>query len=288
MRKNGLGYRPSPHDPRDARFGSLMRAGAVPPRSDGLRGFIGGLTDQEDAEGCVGWSLSGCLWTRWNYLSAMQGRVEPVVRPSAIFPWWTARQLIGNQNSNDGTYMRDAIKQTVKVGIPPESVWRSNPPSENVDQSGAPSDDGVPRFAQQPSVSAFQHAADQRFPLGYSRVGVQTSERRGQFSQALSSFYPIQIGTQVTTAFLNLGPHAPLPPPSSTDEIAGGHALQVVCYDELGVYGPNTWQDEAQGILWGNDGWFALSWEYVLWQYTEDCWAIDAALPAAWPMAVAA
>ncbi len=279
MRKNGLGYRPSIHDPRDAKFGSLMRASTVPPSSSALKSFIGGLTDQEDAEGCVGWSLSGCLWTRWNYLAAMQGKPTPVARPSAMLPWWLARKLNGDQGLNEGTYLRDSIKQTVKLGICPESHWPSNPPTELVpDVLGGT----VPRFALQPSVDAFQHAADQRFPLGYSRVGDVLSERRGQFSQALSGGYPVQIGTQVTTAFLSLGPHDPLPPPSSTDEIAGGHALQVVCYDERGVYGPNTWQDEAKGVFWGNDGWFALSWDYVLWQYTQDCWAIDAALPTNW------
>ena len=279
----GLGYKPDHRDPRDQRFGSLVRATAAPPHSSSaLKSYSGGVTDQEDSEGCVGWSLSGAIWTRWNYMAALQNLTYPVARPSAMLPWWMARQTWGMQNINDGTYIRDAVKCVVKLGICPERYWPSNQPSEYVDQDGDPVDeaDGVPRYAMQPSVSAFQHAADQRFALGYYRVGDDISLRKLQVMQALSSGYPVVLGTQLSVGFLELGEHGPQAPPGPGDEIAGGHALQLTHYDELGVYGPNSW-----GTIWGNAGWFALSWEYVLWQQTQDLWAVDAALPKAWPAA---
>lgn len=275
---HGLGYKPSNHDPRDLSFGALMRAAPVPSRSDGVREFVGELQDQEDAEGCVGWSGAGCLNTRWNYLAAAQNVAPLVDRPSAMLWWWLARQTEGNATQNVGVYLRDAIKQVAKVGICSESHCVSNPPSEIVD--------GVPRYARSPTVDAFQHANDQKvgdkFQMGYYRVGQILTERKGQFSQAMAGGFPVQIGTLVSADFLNLGPHDPLPVPDITGQMAGGHALQCTHFDERGVYGPNTWQDKAKGILWGNDGWFALSWEYVLWNYTQDCWAFDAALPKGW------
>lgn len=276
MRVNGLGYKPDHNDPRDFKFGQLLRASAAPPpRSDALKSYAGDLSDQEDAEGCVGWSLSGALLARWNYLLALQNLPPMTVRPSAMWVWWLARKLEGTQGSNVGCYIRSATKQIAAMGVCSEAHWKSNPPTELVDPSH-------PRFALQPSVDAFQHAADQRFPVGYYRVGDLLVERKAQMQQAMSSGFPIVLGTQITTAFMALGQHAPLQPPTSTDQIAGGHALRCLYYDELGVYGPNTWQDKEKGIYWGNDGWFALSWEYVLWQYTQDLWAVDAALPKVW------
>ncbi len=245
-----------------------------------LKSYFGALRDQEDSEGCVGWSFSGAIWTRCNYLADLSNKPQLVVPPSAMFAWWNARKLTGDQNDNTGTYIRNAAKQVGALGICPESSWVSNPPTDVVG--------GVPRFALQPDVSAFQHAADQRAPLSYHRIGDLVSQRRAQISQALSGGFPVVLGTQVTTSFLALMQHSPLPVPGPDDPIAGGHALQVLYYDENGVYGPNTWQDVAKGIFWGNDGWFALSWDYVNWQYTQDIWAIDCALPANWPTQLAA
>lgn len=269
----GLGYHPDRFDSRDVSFGASYAAAPPPTRSGDLQGYAA-VSDQEAGDGCVGWSIAGALWTRWSYLAVRApAQAGPVIvpKPSAMWIWWLARKLEGLQDWNSGCRIRDAIKQVAALGICDEPLHVSNPVTSFVEQEHAAP---IERFALQPSVAAFQNAADRRSPIAYSRVGPLISQRRHEVSQSLTAGIPVVFGTQVTTAFMRLGPHAPALPPKPGEEIRGGHAMQATHYDERGVYGPGTW-----GPLWGNRGWFALSWEYVLDPRTQDLWAISSSLP---------
>ncbi len=266
----GHGYLSDTHDPRDVSYGSLLGTPPAPPlRSNTLFGCAR-LIDQEDGEGCVGWSLAGAITTRWNYLRARQGLGPLHQQPSPMWVWWLARKYNGTQAWNVGTRIRDAIKQVASVGLCEESRHVSNPPTELIGG-------GVERFASPPSVAAFQQAYDQRFPVGYTRVSDSLTARQQEIRHSLDAGIPIVFGTQVTRQFTRLGKHSPVLPPAP-GEPTDGHAMQACWYDEHGVYGPGTW-----GPLWGNDGWFSLSWQYMLWSSTQDLWSVNCELPAVWP-----
>lgn len=250
---------------------ALIGLGTPPPeRSDGISAYVLALLDQSRREGCVGWSLAQALWTRWSSLAALAGRPVPVL-PSPLFIWNVARMRTGNADQNDGTYIRDAIKQLVTLGVPPDSAF--------------PADDPDADFMKRPDMAVAQQSFDQRFPLGYYRIADDPVNRKLQIKQAIAAGYVVEFGTLVENSFLNLGKHSAIPRPTTLDNIAGGHALPVMAYDENGVIGPNSWQNKDEGLLWGNDGWFYMSWDYMLWDETNDLWAIDPGLPSeSWPV----
>jgi hypothetical protein len=273
----GLGHIPSPFDARDVPLSALLGASVSPPSSDLLRPHVVGLLVQGGTEGCCGWSFVDGLWARWNYLASLEGRPR-LAQPSPLFPWWLARQVDGNQRLNLGTYVRNVYRQVRAFGIAPERDW----PSTQAAQLGVPDGVNAPGFATQPDQLALTSAYDQRFPLAYYRI--PDNDRQAGFQRALSQGYPVQFGTPVSRAFLALREHEPVKPPDRGVAMAGGHSMTAIWYDERGVYGPNNWDD-----LWGNAGWFALSWDYVDWIGTSDCWVIDCGLPpASWPVLEAA
>ena len=256
------GWKKDNADPRDKRLAALVGLPPPPPpSSDGLRAYVAALLDQRDGEGCVGWSTTQAIWTRWNMLEALAGRPQPVAQPSPLFTWFNARVATGDADQNDGTYIRDAVKQLIKIGIAPESAWPSTDPGAD--------------YANKPPQLVYQSAFDQLFPIGYYRISDDPAQRKLQVMQAIAAGYPVVFGTLVTNDFLQLGAHGPLPIPPEGSTFAGGHAMPILAYDQQGVMGPNSWQDKAEGILWGNDGWFYLSWDYLLWSETNDLWAID-------------
>lgn len=267
--RRGLGHKPGHYDPRDQLLGQLLgKAGALaepPARNDGLRAYRAPLLDQQDAEGCVGYSLVSAVTARWNLLSALVGRTVPLEPPSPLWAWWLARRSEGTEAWNVGCYIRDAKRMVAKMGLAPEYAFPSHYP-------GA-------RFNVRPDQSAVTAAFDQRFPFAYYRIDTGGADKVRGFKQALSSGFPVVFGTVISPGFINDG-RGMQQPPRGTDPIAGGHALTALWYDELGVYGPNSW-----GIEWGESGIFALSWDYIRASYTTDCWAVDCGLPSAsWPV----
>lgn len=267
--RRGLGHIPGPRDLRDIPLSSLLGATAAPPpSSDVLRPHMVRLLDQGGMDGCCGWSFVNGVWARWNYLAALAGRA-PLAQPSPLFPWWLARKMDGNQSANMGTYVRNVFRQVRALGIASETAWPSIQAALYNHADGG----DQPGYATQPDQLALTNAYDQRFPLAYYAIDGEP-DRKLAFQQALSRGYPVQFGTPVTKRFVGLTAHDPQLPPRPGDEIAGGHSMTALYYDELGVYGPNNWGD-----YWGNAGWFALAWEYVVWPSTSDCWAIDCGLP---------
>lgn len=263
-----LGWKKEHADPRDKRLAALLGLPPPPPSSStGCSAYVAKLLDQGGREGCVGWSLAQAIWTRWNMLAALANAPGPLAQPSPLWLWNMARVRTGNADQNDGTFIRDAIKQAIAVGVPPESAFPAN-------------DDSID-YLVKPSEAAARLAYDQRFPLGYYRIDDDPAKRKIQIQQAISAGYPVVFGTLVTNGFLQLMSHGPIQVPARFDDVAGGHAMAAMAYDQNGVKGPNSWQDVDKGIFWGNDGWFYFSWDYLLWEQTNDLWAIDVGLPAA-------
>jgi len=249
----GLGYLPDPEDRRDLKLNDAplaLAADQAPDFFDALVPHVRGLLYQDGSQGCTGFSAAQAFRTRSSYLG------RGAILPSALLLWYMGRKTHGEENRNSGTYLRAVLKEAHALGLVPELKW--------------PSDDAAFDFMKDPARDprVLRCAYDAR-GFGYYRCAGLAMYRKAEFKRALASGCPVIFGTDVSFDFTRLKNHDPIPPPIDKD-IAGGHAMCAVAYDERGIIGPQTW-----GPDWGNDGWFHLSWEYVMWGQTRDCWAIS-------------
>lgn len=237
----GLGYRPSmtPRPGFAEHHGHLM-GGVLPAEDLHLVEHVRAIYDQSVSESCVGVALAqGCQ------VQLSSEGYTPVF-PSPGFIWWNSRLKHGDEKLNVGTYVYTAVEAISELGLPPDADWPIADMSWN--------------FAERPASIAYTHAFDSKFDVKMYGVGQDRDEVR-----AAIGIGPVIFGTMVTRAFTELGPHAdPVRPPDGAD-VAGGHAMTIVGYDERGVRVPQTW---GRGV--GNDGWYYLSWDYVLSDLTSE------------------
>lgn len=246
MSRLPLGYLKDSRDSRDLRLGSLLGAEPVPPSADRLaRGFD--LQLRQNAQSCVGFSISEALYASWK----LQGIASPVL-PSPRFIWFNSRVTHHAEKLDSGTYIREAFRQIAKLGYCPERECESL--------------DGADLFycAERPGRTAYRLAIDQRLQsFQYYRLDPTS---RYEWQRALSHGDPIVFGMPVSRDYLALRQHELYRGDNSS--ILGGHAQCALAYDERGVRGPGTW-----GAEWGNQGWWSIGWEFLT-RYATDVWAV--------------
>ena len=249
---HGLGYLVDKPDDRDKDISLLLGTSDEEPPDHWMENnhLVDGIEGQT-GEACVGFSSSKGVQTRWNIIAGEVG----ASMPSPGFVWFNSRKQHGAELRNSGTYIRLALREMNKIGICPEDKWPN---------SKLKLDYGV-----QPDARAYRAAFDQKTPIGYYRVAGLASHRIRAMKQALWKGHPFVFGTSVDRAFLEAKDHVVLDIPEG--KLIGGHAMLATGYDEIGVYGPNSWTKN-----WGNSGWFGLTWDYMTWVQTRDIWAIDA------------
>ena len=249
---HGLGYLPDEPDDRDLELSVLLGVSEVEPPGSFMENniFVDGIEGQI-GESCVGFSSSKGVQTCWNIKAGKTG----ALMPSPGFTWFNSRKQHGAEDDNSGTYIRLAFKMMNKIGICSEDKW----PNSKLEFD----------YGVQPDARAYRAAFDQRAPLGYYRVAGLGRERIRAMKLALWKGHPFVFGTAVDRSFLDAKDHVVLDIPEG--ELIGGHAMLATGYDEVGVYGPNSWTKD-----WGNNGWFGLTWDYMTWPQTRDIWAIDA------------
>lgn len=252
-----FGYRHDPYSPNDfvlhaakASMGGLP----LPAEYMGLALQAAPVQNQSWLEACVGFALAQAVHARLG----VQGL--PQVLPSPCFLWWNSRRSHGEHRLNTGTYMRSALDMARKVGIPPEGYW----PTLSVTAQGSK------LFSTRPDEAAYQNGYDARFELRYHRLTKLGQAACDEVRGCLAHNMPVLVGAQVTHAFTELTQHGPQRPPEVWTEVAGGHALCILGYDEQSVHGPNSWGEE-----WGNEGWFRLDWEYIASTWVVDRWALE-------------
>lgn len=169
--------------------------------------------------------------------------------PSRLFIYFCEREMINTINSDSGAYIRDGIKAVSKLGACLETTW--------------PYD--IPKFTQRPPSIAYAEAKLYK-ATQYARV----KQSKSQIRACIDAGQPIVIGILVYDTFVpNSKGWIPDPDPKK-DELLGGHAVLLTGYTNKGVLCRNSW-----GKQWGLDGYFYLSWKYVLdWWLADDFWTI--------------
>lgn len=237
-----LGWWPDPEDARDFTYGAP--ANSLDPPSHSLRFKTGGhLLDQRPTQGCVGAALA----------YAALGLGLPVL--SRAFIYYASRARHHGQNSDAGTYVRDAVKALNRVGAPIEADWPFD--SSNVNA--------------QPSWSVFQRARLFRSVMVYRRVRVAPGQRASAMRNAIANGHPVLIGTGVSQRFISDRTGGlQRPPPVVSEDQVGGHCMCLLEYAPGRFRGPQSWGPRAHG-----QGWVELADEYIEWEGTRDLWVVS-------------
>lgn len=257
--KRGLGYLPDPPDPRDRHYSLSKTLRQMPgedwvgplPAEVSLRQYLpkGAEYDQGPLGSCVANALGYCFIM----LDEAAGRQH---RPlSRLFAYWHSRNQHGDSSRDTGTHIRTCVRAVNKLGRPPERVWTYD----------------VTKFDIKPPPNVLMAAHDHR-KASYQRIEVSGLARRAEIKFSIASERPVVFGTLVSHDFVEYRQRTdqmrlwnePLP-----SEVAGGHAMAIVGYDEDGVEVVQSW-----GKGWGAEGFGRLSWNYLCSHVTTDVWSI--------------
>lgn len=262
-----LGWKRGPliqRDPDALRLRALRLVDKPPARAS-LRQFAPPRLEQ---------AFDDCTVTAAATAVHVSQRIQQPTRPpppilSRTFTYWTARNYHGEADRDDGTYLRAVYRSLNRFGFCPDDVW--------------PYD--TAHLLERPSLEAFRRASDQQGTIGplengavkpavnYALIETDGPTRVFDAKRAIASGYPVEFGTKVVRRFHESGPTLEIfDVPQEGEEIAGGHAMTILEYDERGFYGPQSWDED-----FGFGGWFAISPAYLAWVYTQDLYAVRAA-----------
>lgn len=182
----------------------------------------------------------------------MKERQERVIFPSRLFLYYNSRALEGKEQSNDGVYIRDAIKAVARWRDCPESLW---PYVEH-------------KFAVRPPKRCYERALKYK-AVQYHRVHRDLDDLRA----CLASGYPFVFGFSAHEKFRDVVKHTGvLEMPTPGEKRIGKHAVMAVGYDDPNrrLLVRNSW-----GPRFGLKGYFTMPYEYQLEEdLAADFWTI--------------
>ena len=243
----GTGCLPQPEDARDHKY-----VAAAAPSSNNpvdLRPFCPPVRDQGLLSSCTAFGSTELV----NFVRTKNN--QTAWYPSPLFTYYATRVIEGTTESDNGAYIRDAIKSTVQYGTALEREWpyvmgfvNKRPPDEVW-------------------ASAEKHQTLEYLSIGYSK---------SQFVGCLREGYPFVFGMNLYSSFMSdettRTGYVRLPDPEK-EEAQGGHCMLAVGYffDDKGcdyIIAQNSWGEE-----WGDKGYCYIPMGCFL-RDTFDYWTI--------------
>ncbi|MBE9070555.1 C1 family peptidase [Leptolyngbya cf. ectocarpi LEGE 11479] len=191
---------------------------------------------------------------------------------SARFLYKAARNLM-HRTGDTGASVRETMRAMVLFGIPPEEYW---PYTEHAD-----------KFDHEPNQFCYAYAQNYQ-AVKYCRLdhaGISKPALLAQIKAVLVSGVPCMFGFTVYNSiyedFNFKRGHVPYP--GANDEMAGGHAVVAVGYDDHRIIESADGTERSQGAIlirnswgasWGQGGYGWLPYKYVLAGLTADWWAL--------------
>jgi len=234
-----------------------LGGGVVPERADLTPLTM--VVDQGQHSSCVGNSTANVL--RGAQLAAGAPASTPL--PSRWAIYWLARAYVSEQDIDAGAFIHLAFQGLNTFGFGPEDLW---PYSTDDD-----------RWKRMPPLSLIEAAFPQSLAGGarpqvdYQRILSVGGQRVDDVKRALGAGHLVVFGTDVSEAFCGgqLGPSGIAYPPSSSDPIAGGHAMVWCGHRPEAVRTLTSW---GPGVFEG--GYFDMDWSYVEDERTDDIWVV--------------
>lgn len=211
------------------------------------------VEDQGDTGSCVGHAATSAFEI-----------VTKTAQLSRLMAYYNARALEGTVMSDDGCYIRDAMKAFKSTGCCVENLWPFNPQNVTVKPT-------APAYADAKNV----------LPLvaSYERITTLT-----QVKTALAAGLPVTFGFVVPQYFMEnyVATTGWVRLPKKTDRVVGGHAVLAVGYDSRWASiiptspAPFVWVKNSWGPTWGQSGYFRMDerWFSDPRRLVDDMWVI--------------
>lgn len=187
----------------------------------------------------------------------------PFDEPSRLFPYWNSRREHNQQWYDGGTYLRTCGIALRKFGTPSERFWKWGQFSGRVNR--------------RPNWTADRKAYPRRDGK-YVRIYETGGERTKAIQQAILNGHDVAFGTRLGVSFLDSNGPALIDKPSSTEKIAGNHAMLIIGWQHFEVQlGGGRYERRlyfrvlnSWGPRWRDGGLCWMSAKYLEWTYTQD------------------
>lgn len=227
------GWKPDIPDIRDKVYKARKSSRVIPDTFD-MRDRFPKCWHQGTLGSCTAQAVAGaCI-----FLDIYDDDVQILV-PSRLFIYYNTRVIENSVKSDDGAYIRNAIKSVVKYGYPDESKWPYK----------------ISKFRWKPRATSYKHASKEKISV-YSRV----PRNLDTFKSIISGGVPIILGFSVYDSVYTLAVEKTgyIPVPQSKDKLTGGHAVLLVGYTKRHFIFRNSW-----GTDWGDNGYGYLPNKFI-------------------------
>lgn len=230
----------TPEDPTVKVFFDRIRANPLPASVD-LRPNCSPIKNQGQLGSCTANSHASVI----EFLELKQA--GKYTAPSRLFIYYNTRHLIEGTSGDVGATISDTMESTVKFGAVPETEL--------------PYD--ITKFDNKPSSTCYTDA------MNYQTLTQVTVSTIDDIQHILAEGLPVEIGILVFESFEQVGSDGIVPMPKSSEELLGGHALNINGYITInGVQYfiiKNSWGTEE-----GDNGWYYLPFSYFTKTYEGD------------------
>lgn len=188
---------------------------------------------------------------------------------SRLFLYKATRDFL-NWTGDTGAYLRSTMAAMALFGIPPEDYWPYNTSSFDIDP---------PSFVWQ-FAEHFEAMVYYRLDPQGTRVADLLARIKAYAAAGLPSMFGFTVYSSISQAAAN----GFIPLPSPGERVLGGHAVDVVGYDDsIKIRNTNPNGLETTGALlirnswgtsWGQAGYGYLPYEYVTKGLAVDFWSM--------------
>lgn len=276
IKHGGMGWIPDQPDFRDYTFASPELAEIVKklklnsvdattiPTSKDISQYCSPIEDQGQIGSCTAHAAAGLI--EYGQRKAYGKYIDM----SRLFIYKVTRDYLG-MKGDTGAYLSSTMAAIRIFGAPPESYWPYN----------------TRRYDTEPSAFLYSFAKEYQ-SVNYVRldpIGASPATVLNNIKTNITNGLPIMFGFTCYDSLYNVTSDGKIPYPSKNENVVGGHAIDIVGYDDsitvkntidnVSVTGAlkirNSW-----GTSWGQKGYGWLPYKYVLNGLADDFWtAID-------------